>query len=52
MGPLVFRAVAAVAEGFGASAVLAGVGPLARVRPLVYLEVFQPRERLLAPGKL
>ena len=52
MRPLVLGAIAAVAEGFRAAAVLAGVGPLAGMRPLVDLEVLQAREGLFAAGEL
>lgn len=52
MSSLMFRPVAAVTEGLGASSVLTSVGSLPGVGSLMYLQILQPRERLLAPCKL
>jgi len=44
--------IAAVAECLRASIVLTGIRPLACVRSLMYLQVFQTTEGLLTAGEL
>lgn len=52
VGALMLRPIGAVAERLRAAIVLAAVRPLACVRSLVYLQVLQARECLVAAAKL
>lgn len=52
MRPLVFRPIRTVAERFQATQKLTRIRFLAGVRPLMDFQIFQPRERFKAAGKL
>lgn len=51
MRPLMFGPITAITKSFCASTMLTGVGPLPRMRSLVYFEVLQPREGFLTVGE-